>query len=408
LVSSNNVAGGAAHLVGGCWLGDVLDHGLWELVGGCGGSDLSGSWLNLSDLWAHVFVLENGLVLHCLRDAAKLDALPHKIADKAPDSTKGNNNSEDSLNLFSCNSLVRIREVIKPVLIWVTLLPAALAVMLGVALVIFVIIVLTWSSLWLLSMLLSMVLLTVMEQGFSELSKVEFLLVIGNQWFALELLLPDVIKIVNSLIHHIIDILFSIIKFFIPSDLAWVEIREFWLIIWSFLSWWLEVDVIRHLPLLLGLSWVISMSKLLFHVFNRVGAVHTVVVHGDVLVFLINPGVNHLILEVLVVANDQEANEKCEASELSNLFLELKHLLGFSLGHHDALGSTGLGILVFLHDWSEHLMDGLSLNEGKCTNNNFEECEHEPGVSINGNSHFLTIDVSVRHLVVATHEDHDE
>lgn len=305
MISSNNVAGDAADLVGGCWLGDVLDHGLWALVGGCGGgSNLSGSWLDLSDLWAHVFVLENGLVLHGLGDAAKLDTLPHEIADKAPDSTKDNNTSEDSLNLFSCNILVRVGEIIKPVLIWVTLLPAALAVVLGVAIVIFVIIVLTWSSLW----LLSMVLLAVVEQGFSELSEVDFLLLIGDQWFALVLLFPDLIKIVNSLVHHLIDILFSIIKFFIPSDLAWVEIRPIWLIIWSLLSWWLKVDVIGHLSLLLGLGWVVRMSKLLFHVFNRVGAVHAVVVHGDILVFLINPGVNQLILEVLVEANGQEAN----------------------------------------------------------------------------------------------------
>lgn len=88
---------------------------------------------------------------------------------------------------------------------------------------------------------------------------------------------------------------------------------------------WLETKI-RNL-ILLFVNWVEGMSHFSSHAINRVGAVDAVVVHGNVLILLIHPVINHLILEVLGIHQSQESDECGGASDLVDLLLEVHHLL---------------------------------------------------------------------------------
>ena len=85
-------------------------------------------------------------------------------------------------------------------------------------------------------------------------------------------------------------------------------------------------------------------------------------------------------MKVLVIDNTKESNDEGDHGDLSDLFLEMSHLLRSSLVHDNSLSNASLSISVLFENWLEHLQLDLSLPESKSTRDDLEESENEHSV----------------------------
>lgn len=120
LIGSHDGSSGLSSLGG---LDDVLDH---RLLGLGRGGNLSGSWLNSHDLWSHVLVFKDLLVLDRLLDAVELGTLPNGKHNHTPDQTEKNDTFPEGLSFGSSLLFVHVWESVEPVLVWIFFLPVIL------------------------------------------------------------------------------------------------------------------------------------------------------------------------------------------------------------------------------------------------------------------------------------------
>ena len=104
MISGDDSTGGS----GGGWLGsgwwwghDVLND--WLLRSGSSGSNLSSTWSDSSDLWTHILVLQNHLILLALINAIEEETLLKKEEDCSPHGTGNNNAIPELSGLLLCS-----------------------------------------------------------------------------------------------------------------------------------------------------------------------------------------------------------------------------------------------------------------------------------------------------------------
>lgn len=178
---------------------------------------------------------------------------------------------------------------------------------------IFIIIIPALWSHWLLSMMLG----SMVEQGLTEVREIELLVM-------LNLILHNLLGPVSDISDLVLEMFPSLIQInFGRIEIGFLVIHWWSLLVLRFETKVWNIDSVD----ILFVIWVLGMSHSSSHGINRVGTVNTVVVHGNVLILLIKPVVNHLILEVLAVHDGQESDEGSHASDLVDSLLEMHHLL---------------------------------------------------------------------------------